>query len=190
MSLRRDPRRRAAVLTVLLVAAGGALVQRLSPTGGGGDDATVTDATVPDAARAVAGTRAEDDGGVRELFGRAVASLQARRHADAARVLEEILRRAPHLPEAHVNMGFAQLGLGEHARAARFFESAIDLRPAQANAYFGLAEALEVTGDLRGARGAMRAYVHLSAADDPYLPRARAAIWEWSARLGDPLDIP
>ena len=53
------------------------------------------------------------------------------------------------------------------------------MRPEQANAYWGLAVALEKLGDLHVALGAMRTYIHLSPADDPYVRRARSALWEW-----------
>jgi Flp pilus assembly protein TadD len=118
-------------------------------------------------------------------FQHGVEMLNAGRYPQAAEAFHRVLRLAPTLPEAHVNMGFALLGAGDADAAMDFFGSAIDLRPTQANAYFGLAEALELRGDLEAALGAMRAYVHLSNPDDPYLDRARAALWEWEALLGD-----
>jgi hypothetical protein len=30
----------------------------------------------------------------------------------------------------------------------------------------------------------MRTYIHLTTPDDPYLTKARAAIWEWQGQLG------
>jgi tetratricopeptide (TPR) repeat protein len=87
------------------------------------------------------------------------------------------------MPEAHVNMGFALIGLGQHAPARDFFDSALALRDDQLNAYYGLAEALEGLGDLPGAVGAMRTYAHLAAPDDPYRRKAEAALWEWEEQL-------
>jgi hypothetical protein len=55
------------------------------------------------------------------------------------------------------------------------------LRPEQANAYYGLAVALEALGDRPGALGAMRSFVHLAKEGDPWVPKARAALWEWQA---------
>jgi tetratricopeptide (TPR) repeat protein len=95
-----------------------------------------------------------------------------------------VLELAPRMPEAHVNMGFALLGMGRPQAAADFFRSAIDLRPTQANAYYGLALAAEAQGDLPSALGAMRSYLHLSKGDDPYRTKARSAIWEWEQALG------
>ena len=86
------------------------------------------------------------------------------------------------MPEAHANMGFALLGLGRPAQARDFFESAIELRREQMNAYYGLAVALEALTDVNGAIGAMPTYTHLAREDDPYLPKARAALWEWEQR--------
>lgn len=117
-------------------------------------------------------------------FRQGVVMLHAKRYEHAVTALHRVLELAPRMPEAHANMGFALLGLGRPAAARDFFASAIDLRAGQANAYYGLGVALEALGDLPGATGAMRSYVHLAPADDPHLRRARAALWEWEARAG------
>lgn len=117
-------------------------------------------------------------------FKQAVAMLHAKQYEHAATALHRVLELAPGMPEAHVNMGFALIGLKRYAAARDFFEAAIDLHPAQINAYYGLAEALEGLNDLEGALGAMRSYVHRSRPDDPYLRKARAALWEWELALG------
>ncbi len=117
-------------------------------------------------------------------FKQAVAMLHAKQYEHAATALHRVLELAPGMPEAHVNMGFALIGLKRYAAARDFFETAIDLRPAQINAYYGLAVALEGLNDLEGALGAMRSYVHRSRPDDPYLRKARAALWEWESALG------
>ena len=87
----------------------------------------------------------------------------------------------PEMPEAYVNLGFALVGLERWREAGDFFMSAATLNPEQANAYYGLAVALDARGDREGALGAMRSFVHLSAPDDPFVPKARAALWEWQA---------
>ena len=89
-------------------------------------------------------------------FLEAVAMLHAKQYDDAVTALHRILQLAPKMPEAHVNMGFALFGLKRYTAARDFFQSAIDLKPYQANAYWGLAIALEQLGDLEGALGAMR----------------------------------
>lgn len=116
-------------------------------------------------------------------FREAVVMLHAKRYDDAATALQRLLELAPHMPEANVNMGFAMIGLKRYHVAREFFNTAIDLRPMQANAYYGLAEALEGLKDLEGALGAMRTYIHLSDDNDPFVRKARAAIWEWQAAL-------
>ena len=121
-------------------------------------------------------------------FRNAVMMLHAQQYDYAVTALHRVLELAPRLPEAHVNMGYALLGLGRAQAARDFFLGAIELRPAQANAYWGLAVSLEALCDIDAAKGAMRTYIHLSAADDQYLPRARAALWEWEA--GDEPEIP
>ena len=107
--------------------------------------------------------------------------LHAGQHELAVTALHEVLRLAPKMPEAHVNMGYALLGLQRYGAAHDFFITATELRPTQANAYYGLAVALEGLHDLEGALGAMRSFIHLTSADDPYLRKARAALWEWES---------
>jgi tetratricopeptide (TPR) repeat protein len=119
-------------------------------------------------------------------FHQAAVLLQARQHEEALQALARVLALAPRLPEAHVNRGYALLGLQQPAAARMAFEQALDIRPGQANAYYGLAMALEQQGELDTALGAMRSYLHLSRADDPHRARARAALWEWEQRLGRP----
>ncbi len=114
-------------------------------------------------------------------FEQAVVMLHAKRYEFALVALERVIALRPAMPEAHVNLGYALIGLEEWQRAARSFEAAIDLRPTQGNAYYGLAIALQGADDLLGARGAMRTYIHLAEADDPFVRKARAALWEWES---------
>ncbi|TXC65209.1 hypothetical protein FSC37_00885 [Piscinibacter aquaticus] len=82
------------------------------------------------------------------------------------------------MPEAHANLGFALLGLQQPDAARVAFERAIAFRPAQANAYYGLALAQESLGDLELALGAMRSYLHLGRSEsEDHQRRARAALW-------------
>lgn len=121
---------------------------------------------------------------IRVRFDQALVMLHAKRFDNAATALQRVLHLAPRLPEAHVNLGFALLGVQDFDGAGRHFETAVDLRPTQANAYYGLALAAEGRRDLSTAIGAMRAFLHLSHADHPHRSRARAAVWEWEATLG------
>jgi len=116
-------------------------------------------------------------------FQQAVIMLHARQYAHAATALHRVLELAPEMPEAHVNLGFAMLGLERYAEARDFFDGAMALRPRQTNAYWGLAVALEALGDLEGALGAMRSFVHLSPPEAAFVRKAQAAIWEWETRL-------
>lgn len=115
-------------------------------------------------------------------FNQAVVMLHARQYEHAATALHRVLLLAPRLPEAHVNMGFALLGLQRAAEARAAFDRALAFKPDQANAYYGLALAWEAQGDRAMALGAMRSYVHLARHERPeHLARARAALWEWQA---------
>ena len=163
---RRDQRRRAAWLTLALVAGGGLALH-------------ATDLLhAPQSVAAVAPMPHEAE--VRRLFDAAVVMLHAKRHEEAATALHRVLTYAPRMPEAHVNMGFAMLGLNRPKEARDFFEGATALAPTQANAYYGLALSHEAMGDLASATGAMRSYLHLARDERPeHLARARAALWEW-----------
>ena len=121
---------------------------------------------------------------VEARFAQAITMLHARQFDYAVKALHRVLELSPRLVEAHVNMGYALLGLNDYQGAHDFFQSATALRPEQVNAYYGMAVALEGLGDLEGALGAMRTFVHLTTADDPFLPRARAALWEWQEGRG------
>ncbi len=120
---------------------------------------------------------------IRERFEQAVFMLHAGRYDEAVTALHTVLLLSPRLVAAHVNMGYALLGLKRYKAAADFFRQAIDIDPYQGNAYWGLAEALEAEGDLPAALGAMRTYIHLAKPGDPYVRRARSALWEWESRL-------
>ncbi len=118
-------------------------------------------------------------------FDQGVALLHAKRYEYAATAFQRVIEIAPRMPEAHVNLGFAFLGVQQYEDAGNEFNLATQLHPEQANAYWGLALAMEGLKDYEGALGAMRAYIHLSRTpNDPYVPKARAALWEWEEQLG------
>lgn len=121
---------------------------------------------------------------LRQRFDQAVVMLHAHQYEHAITALDRVLLLSPAMPEAHVNLGYALLGLQRSDAARAAFQAAIELRPQQANAYYGLALAEEQRKDLPAALGAMRSYLHLAAADDAHRARARSALWEWEEQLG------
>jgi len=121
-------------------------------------------------------------GELHERFQQAAVMLHAGQPQHALAALERVIALAPNLPEARVNAGFALYELSDLGGARAQFHKAIDLRPGQANAYYGLAMALEAMGDLDGALGAMRTYVHLADPQDAHVRKAQSAIWEWQSR--------
>jgi len=121
---------------------------------------------------------------LQQRFDQAASLLHAGQFEYAITALDQVIKIQPRMPEAYVNMGFAYLGLEQYETAAIAFSRAIDLRPNQINAYYGLGEALEGMQDYEGALGAMRSYIHLSPPNDPFVPKARSAIWEWEVKLG------
>jgi len=118
-----------------------------------------------------------------QSFQQAVSMLQAGKFEYAVTALHDVLAVYPALPEAHVNMGYAMLGLGDTEAAADFFDSASDLRPTLHNAYYGLALAEIENGNERSALAAMQAFAHLAAEGDRHLPVAQEVIRDLQARL-------
>lgn len=157
----------AAVASVTLVA--GAFIASYSAPG----DAPVEKVEHPSVPRSEAFEQAFS-GGVDHLRqGRLDAALTA---------LQLAARLGPDVPEGHTNLGFAWLEAKRPGDAQASFERALAINAAQTNAYYGLAESLEMQGDLAAALGAMKTFVHLSEADAPFTRRAQSAIWEWQAQ--------
>ena len=177
---RRLDRRRVVIPAVLVgTLALGFAAQRL------GQDLADRRPAVADPHIRSAVVRQRDDAALHQSFQQAVALLQSGRYEFAVKGFHDVLRVAPEMPEAHVNMGFALLGLEKYAEARDFFEAATSLRPAQVNAYYGNAIAQEGLGELRQAVALMRTFAHLVDDNDPFRRKAEAAIWEWEAALAD-----
>lgn len=169
---RRDRRAIGVGLTLAAVLAGGWLLQR-SDVLPAATPAPLVDRTLQD------------------RFDAAVILLQAGRHDEARSAWLRVIELAPRAPEAHVNLGYALLGLQRPAQARQSFETAIALNAMQANAYHGLALAHEAEGDLELAVGAMRSFVHLAPHEDSaHVRRARAAVWEWQEKLAAQRRVP
>jgi tetratricopeptide (TPR) repeat protein len=116
---------------------------------------------------------------VKARFDQGAAMLHAKRYDYALTAFHRVLELAPDIPEAHVNLGFTLLGMQRHKEALAFFESATVLRPWQANAYYGMAEAMDAMGDRSGAIGAMRTFVHLAQKDNPFVSKANIVLSRW-----------
>ncbi|MCC7114033.1 MAG: tetratricopeptide repeat protein [Burkholderiales bacterium] len=181
------PARRWTMLAVALAGSAAVLAGYARYAGPGGvtgpeRGARIVPASVDPDAHARTSRRAEVDA----RFGQAVVMLHARRHDLAIAALHRVIELEPRMPEAHVNMGYAQLGAGEPRIARDFFDGAIALRPAQANAWYGLALASDALGDRPRAIGAMRTFLHLADGSDGHRRRAMSALWEWQAAAGRP----
>lgn len=173
----RDTRWRTLALTVIAIAAGGMVIAAVSDSGLFGWRFSMTGAPARGQVHASDPIRQE----IHQRFQQGVIMLHAKRHEHAMTAFHRVLELDPALPEAHVNMGFALIGLERYGAARDFFESALALRKEQLNAYYGLAVALDGLRDRPGAIGAMRTFVHLSGSTDPYVRKAQAALWEWEA---------
>lgn len=187
---RRGHRGRTLLLTVAGVITIGAMLQWVSNAGSDKTVAPDTSEYQPQRSPQSSGNPApsSSDTEVARRFTQGVTMLHAKRYEHAVTAFHSVLAQSPRLVEAHVNMGFAMLGLSRHRMARDFFENAIAIRPSQRNAYYGLAMALEELGDLAGAARAMRVFVHLSPADDPFLRKANSALWEWTSILSSQPD--
>ena len=116
-----------------------------------------------------------------QSFTRGIEAMRLGDAQSAVAAFEQARTINPHVAEAHVNLGFAYLALRRPREAATAFDRALTIDPRQFNAYYGLGEALDASGDRKGAIGAMRSYVHLTTEDDPFRRKALSALWEWEA---------
>ena len=162
----QDVRIRAIVLTLFLVVPLATLVHFWSELPVTGDSAASVQ-------------KSAENSQVRRHFDWAVSQLRSGHYEQAINGFRAVLEQSPAMPEAYINTGFAHIELSQYDQALRSFQTAIDLRPGQVNAYWGLAVSLEGLCDIPAAIGAMRTYVHLAQPDDPFLVKARAALWEW-----------
>jgi Flp pilus assembly protein TadD len=169
-----DVRLRAALLTILLVVMVAAAVQFWPASTPSTTAVAPSEPVLHDSQNDNA-----KDSQLKRHFDRAVTQLRAGHYQQAINGFRAVLEQAPAMPEAYINLGFAYVELQQFEQALQSFQTAIDLRPGQVNAYWGLAVSLEGLCDIPGAIGAMRTYVHLAEADDPYLVKANAALWEW-----------
>ena len=120
-----------------------------------------------------------------QIFTTAVEHMQQGEYELAVNRWHQFMLIDPAIPEVKVNMGFSLFELGQFETARNFFISAMQQNDFQANAYYGLAITSEKMGDLEGAMGAMKSYIHLAQneEDQPFIRKARSALWEWESQL-------
>ena len=120
---------------------------------------------------------------IRERFDQAALMLHAEQYEFAVAALERVLELSPDMPEAHVNMGYALLGLEQYEFAEKYFSRASLLKSEQVNAYYGWALALEGMGEMEGALGAIESYLHLSSGNDNYRNKAKDLRFKLKSKL-------
>lgn len=175
-----DLRVRAMLATALAIGMIGGIIALLPPQIGMSTPERVTGLPSENHEHVVGQMRGE----VKERFDQGVVMLHAKRYDEAATAFHRVLALAPEMPEAHVNMGFAMLGKGDYKLALDFFEGATELRVNQLNAYYGMALAYEGLGNIEAAAGAMKSYQHLTAPDDPFLPKVNAKLQQYEQQRG------
>lgn len=117
-----------------------------------------------------------------EHFNTALLHMQNKEYPQAVLVWNQLLLINDSIPEVHVNQGFSLFEMGHINPASKHFQRAMELNSFQVNAYYGLAICMEKTGDIEAAMGAMRSYIHLAKDGDPFIRKARSALWEWESR--------
>lgn len=128
--------------------------------------------------------RSKTTGEIKQRFEQAVVMLHAKRYDMALAALDRLLELAPNMPEAHVNAGYALIGMSRFEEAKAAFDRALELQPRQANAYYGLGVVFDALHDDEAAIGHMRTFLHLTDANHPYRRQAQALIWEAEGKLG------
>lgn len=118
-------------------------------------------------------------------FEQAVLMLHARQYDHAITALHRVLALSPRLPEAHLNMGFALLGKGEHKAAKDFFDGALALAPELHAAYYGRALTRAAMGERTAASEDMHLFLLSSPEDDPFRGKASELLRQWQEEMHD-----
>ena len=120
-------------------------------------------------------------------FKAAVQLMQQGKNQQALDIWQRLATQHGEIAQVHVNMGFSLYDLGLYTAARDAFIRAMEINDFQANAYYGLAICSEKLGDLEGALGAMRSYIHLAKGEQQadFVRKARSAIWEWETELAE-----
>lgn len=117
-----------------------------------------------------------------EYFKSGLSHMQNKNYPQAVLAWNQLLLLNDSIPEVHVNQGFSLFEMGHIEPASRHFERALELNNYQVNAYYGLAICYEKMEDMEAAMGAMRSFIHLAEESDPFIRKARSALWEWESR--------
>ena len=123
---------------------------------------------------------------VDQHFEKALVFMNNNQYQQAVDEWNQLLMINASIPEAYANRGFSLYELKRYQAASESFNQATNINPYQVNAYYGLAICFEKLGDIPAATGAMRSYIHLANKDDPFIRKARSALWEWESQLGKP----
>ena len=191
----KDIRVTATILVVIAIGSIGLLMNKIPDSWIGGHknnyEKNATQASyvldTPSATQIVSGglnprlhRRQQLDAITKQLFDDSAQLIQIGHYQQALTKMHELIKANPYIAEAHANLGFIMLSLGRVTQAERSFNYALDLKPQQANAYYGLALTAEARDDLVVAISAMQTFIHMRN-DDNYLAKARAAIWNWQS---------
>lgn len=122
-----------------------------------------------------------------QILDEATKKIRAKNFDEAISDLQQAREKIQQSPRSYVVMASALAGKKDYDTARDFYKSAIDKDPYLAEAYYGFAITSEALGDLPGAIGGMRNFLHVQPNADPQklkIVQARSAIWEWESQLG------
>ena len=153
-----DVRIRVILLTLLLVVAIAAVVEFWP------------ERTTPAVETSSMGPAGQDDQ-IRRHFDWAVTQLRTGHYEQAINGFRAVLAQSPGMPEAHLNIGFAEIELERYRQAQRAFQTAIDLDGENPAALFGLGDLLLDGGNRDAAETRFLEAIDVDAAYLPALVR-------------------
>lgn len=112
-------------------------------------------------------------------FKKAVSLLHLKKYTAALPLWQHVVKQAPWMPEAQVNLGFTLLGLGRSSEAESAFEAALVIQPTQSNTLYGLAMAQAAQRRFVAAITNMQAYIKLASKKSTHTTRAQTLIAQW-----------
>ncbi len=117
---------------------------------------------LPEAEEALKQAAAIDPNNARAWYALGLSHLNAGNPRQAIEDLQHVVKIDPEDADAHYFMGSFYLSLNDYAHAKEEYENALKLNPIHASAQFGLARALQRTGDVDASREHLKRFQELT----------------------------
>jgi Tfp pilus assembly protein PilF len=117
-----------------------------------GDVTYVPDIKLADAKKVAQAQAAKQEEDIVPIFNRAADLGKAGKLDEAEAVYKEVIAKAPHIPEAHVNLGYIYRQKKDWASAEASYKKALELRPGYSEATSGLIAVYQANGQADKAR--------------------------------------